>query len=94
MGDRFADAPSPCIDICKYKRQGRCVGCSMTKMEKDSFPRSGSGEAKKRFFETLLARLEAEHKNPAFWIMSYRRKCELEGVPCPLDLSEAVDGEA
>ncbi|KAB0677069.1 DUF1289 domain-containing protein [Aureimonas leprariae] len=87
--DLWADAPSPCIDICKYKRQGRCVGCSMTKLEKDTFPRSGSGEAKRRFFETLLARLESEHKNPAFWIMSYRRKCEREGVECPLDAGEA-----
>ncbi|WP_182085177.1 DUF1289 domain-containing protein [Aureimonas sp. ME7] len=81
----WADAPSPCVDVCKYKRAGRCVGCMMTKMEKDSFPHSGSADMKKRFFETLLARLEEEHKNPAFWAIAYRRKCEREGVPCPLD---------
>jgi len=82
---RWADAPSPCVDVCKYKRAGRCVGCMMTKAEKDSFPRAGQAEAKKRFFEALLARLEAEHKNPAFWAIAYRRKCEAEGVACPLD---------
>lgn len=90
MSDVWADAPSPCIDICKYKRQGRCVGCSMTKIEKDGFPRSGGSEAKKRFFETLLARLSAEHRNPAFWVVSYRRKCEREGIACPLDSSETA----
>ena len=57
----------------------------MTKMEKDSFPHSGSAERKRAFFEALLARLRAEHKNPAFWAIAYRRKCQQEGVPCPLD---------
>ncbi|WP_185983688.1 DUF1289 domain-containing protein [Aureimonas mangrovi] len=85
----WAAAPSPCVDVCKYKRQGRCVGCSMTKLEKDTFPASGGAEAKRAFFEALLARLQAEHKNPAFWAIAYRRKCEREGVPCPLDLEDA-----
>jgi len=85
----WADDPSPCVDVCKYKRAGRCVGCMMTKMEKDSFPHSGSAERKKAFFDALLARLRAEHKNPAFWAIAYRRKCQMEGVPCPLDEEEA-----
>ena len=82
----WASAPSPCVDICKYKRQGRCVGCSMTQMEKQAFPHSGGAEAKKAFLETLMARLAETGRNPAFWVMSYRRKCERDGVPCPLDL--------
>ena len=86
----WAEAPSPCVDVCKYKRAGRCVGCMMTKVEKDSFPRSGSGAAKRAFFETLIARLESEHKNPAFWVIAYRRKCEKDGVACPLDLGDAA----
>lgn len=60
----------------------------MTKAEKDSFPASGGGEAKRAFFETLIGRLNAEHKNPAFWAIAYRRKCEKEGVPCPLDFAD------
>ncbi|MEM6670690.1 MAG: DUF1289 domain-containing protein, partial [Pseudomonadota bacterium] len=23
--------PSPCIDVCKFRRAGHCIGCSMTK---------------------------------------------------------------
>ncbi|WP_102960951.1 DUF1289 domain-containing protein [Mangrovicella endophytica] len=89
MSDVWATAPSPCVDVCKYKRQGRCVGCTMTKAEKDSYPRSGSGASKRAFFETLIARM-AEHKNPAFWAMAYRRKCEKEGVPCPIEEAAAA----
>ena len=28
---------SPCIDICKFKREGHCIGCSMTKAQKSTF---------------------------------------------------------
>lgn len=90
MTDAWETAPSPCIDVCKYKRGGRCIGCSMTPEEKRSFPHSGSGEQKKAFIEALLDRVAA-HRNPAFWAMTYRRKCEREGVPFPLDFEEADD---
>ena len=25
---------SPCIDVCKYRDDGHCIGCSMTKIQK------------------------------------------------------------
>ncbi|KQT88191.1 DUF1289 domain-containing protein [Aurantimonas sp. Leaf443] len=81
----WASAPSPCVDVCKYKRQGRCIGCSMTKEEKQAFPNSGGPEAKRAFIEGLMTRLAEATRNPAFWAMSYRRKCEKDGVPCPID---------
>lgn len=90
-GNIWADAPSPCIDICKYKRQGRCVGCTMTKAEKDGFPRSGDAARKRDFFRGLLERL-ANERNPAFWAGAYRRKCEKEGVACPLDAPDGANG--
>ena len=86
--DLWARVPSPCVDVCKYKRQGRCIGCSMTKMEKDSFPRHGGGAAKRAFIEGLIGRLAESTRNPGFWIMSYRRKCEMEGVECPIREAE------
>ena len=84
MSDPWADAPSPCVNVCKYKRQGRCVGCTMTKAEKDAFPQSGSGPMKKAFIMGLIERVSKE-RNPAFWAIAYRRKCDRAGVPCPLD---------
>lgn len=86
--DAWARVPSPCIDVCKYKRQGRCIGCSMTKAEKQSFPHSGSGAQKKAFIEELIARLESIGRNPVFWAYTYRHKCEREGVPCPVEIAE------
>lgn len=88
MSDAWASAPSPCIDVCKYKRQGRCVGCAMTEMEKAAFPRAGSGAAKRAFFEALVARMGETMRNTAFWASAYRRKCAQEGVRCPLDEGE------
>ena len=29
--------PSPCIDVCKFRREGHCIGCSMTKAQKSMF---------------------------------------------------------
>lgn len=84
----WASAPSPCIDVCKYKRKGRCIGCSMTKAEKESFPHNGGPDQKRAFIEGLITRLEEIGRNPAFWAYTYQRKCEREGVPCPVTIVE------
>ncbi len=81
-------APSPCIDVCKYKRQGRCIGCSMTKAEKDAFPHHGGADAKREFIEGLIARIAESGRNPAFWAYTYQHKCRREGVPCPVEIEE------
>ena len=86
----WKSAPSPCIDVCKYKRAGRCIGCSMTKDEKKGFGRLVDKEEKKQFFRTLIGRLDAMRALP-FWAGAYRRKCERKGRACPLDKLEAKD---
>ena len=30
----MAKTYSPCIDVCKYRDDGHCIGCSMTKVQK------------------------------------------------------------
>ncbi|WP_026380384.1 DUF1289 domain-containing protein [Afifella pfennigii] len=84
MAKTWTNAPSPCIDVCKYKRKGRCIGCSMTKEEKSLFKRLDAKADKKAFFRELVARLE-QQGGLAFWATAYRRKCDKRGVPCPLD---------
>ena len=66
----------------------------MTKEEKQRFPENGGAEAKRAFIAGLIAQLEASGRKPAFWVMSYRRKCELAGVPCPLDIGAEDEGTA
>ncbi|MCQ8781294.1 DUF1289 domain-containing protein [Mangrovibrevibacter kandeliae] len=93
MAKTWRDAPSPCIDVCKYKRQGRCIGCSMTKDEKKAFVRLEEKADKKAFFRMLVSRLE-EQGGLAFWATAYRKKCERRDVPCPLDKLEAAEEPA
>lgn len=84
MAKRWADAPSPCIDICKFREGGRCIGCSMTKPEKKRFKRMAKKPEKKAFFAELVKRLDSMGRLKG-WSRVYRRKCDRKNVPCPLD---------
>jgi predicted Fe-S protein YdhL (DUF1289 family) len=79
--------PSPCIDVCKFKRKGHCIGCSMTKAQKDAFKGLPQGE-RPAFIAMLVAQQSMLGKYRA-WAAAYRRKCAKKGVPCPLDTDEA-----
>lgn len=76
--------PSPCIDVCKYKKGGRCIGCAMTKDQKKSFKKLGKRRQKLEF----IARLISEQKELGgfgFWEKAYRKRCQKKDVVCPLD---------
>ncbi len=88
MAKTFAKAPSPCISVCKFKIEGQCIGCRMTKPEKKRFKRlAGKGE-KRAFLVMLSDRLQAAGRYD-YWARMYRRRCEKKGRPCPLDKLEA-----
>lgn len=81
-------AVTPCIDVCKYKLRGRCIGCGMTQAEKRRAERLDA-EAMRDFVAALL-REQAQLGRPFWaWAPAYRRKCEKAGVPCPLDDASA-----
>ena len=84
MTKTWADAPSPCIDVCKFRDAGHCIGCAMTKLEKKAFKRLDKKSKKKDFFRTLADRLETAGRLP-YWTRMYRRKCDRKDAPCPLD---------
>ena len=48
--------PSPCIDICKYKLDNRCIGCFMTKKEKKTFKSFKKQSDRKKFISFLVAK--------------------------------------
>ncbi|KQT85882.1 DUF1289 domain-containing protein [Aurantimonas sp. Leaf443] len=92
MKKRWADAPSPCVDVCKFRGPDKlCAGCFMTKAEKKSFKRLDGKAEKKAFFVMLVARIEAAGRFGR-WSLNYRRRCERKGVPCPLDKIETPAG--
>ena len=84
MAKTWALAPTPCVGVCKFDDDGRCLGCGMTKREKKA-SKTLRGKAQKRpFFELLVARL-GELRRLRYWSRMYRRKCDRKGAPCPLD---------
>ena len=44
---------SPCIDVCKYRDDGHCIGCSMTKIQK-KISKSLKSKDKQLAFEGLV----------------------------------------
>lgn len=91
MAKTFAKAPSPCISVCKFKIDGQCIGCRMTKPEKKRFKRLMDKSGKRAFFVMLVDRLQ-DRGRLDYWTRMYRRRCERKERPCPLDkLAAAAD---
>lgn len=81
----MAQTPSPCIDVCKYKLRGHCIGCAMTKMQRDAAERLRDEADRRAFVRALLAQQQALGDRFRGWATAYRRKCARAGVACPLD---------
>ncbi|MGR3504125.1 DUF1289 domain-containing protein [Pseudaestuariivita sp.] len=70
----MAKTPSPCIDVCKFKREGHCIGCSMTKAQKALF--KGLKKDKHRAaFVTMLVAQQRQLGRYSHWTSAYLRKC-------------------
>jgi predicted Fe-S protein YdhL (DUF1289 family) len=70
----MAKTPSPCIDVCKFKREGHCIGCSMTKDQKSMFKKLKTERHRQAFVEMLVAqqKVMGRYKH---WVPAYLRKC-------------------
>lgn len=77
--------PSPCIDVCKYKLKRHCIGCSMTKAQKDAWKGLTSDEEKRDFIDMLLKQQAMLGGKFKAWPLAYKRKCEKKGKPNPLE---------
>jgi hypothetical protein len=71
--------PSPCIDVCKYKRQGHCIACSMTKAQKSMFKKLKTPKHREAFVEMLTAQ-QAHLGKYDHWAKAYARKCAKKGT--------------
>lgn len=79
MGEKL---PSPCIDVCKFRREGRCIGCAMTKDQKKQFKKL-DGKKKRRDFIVALIELQAKMGKYRHWEIAYRKKCAKKDVAYP-----------
>lgn len=75
--------PSPCIDVCKFKRKGHCIGCSMTKKQKSKFKKLDKKKDKLAFFRDLLEQ-QADLGGYGHWLRSFDYRCRKKGRISPL----------
>ena len=64
---------SPCIGVCKFKRDGHCIGCSMTKKQKEMSKKLKEPKQTEAFFAMLVAQQE-EMGGYGHWQGAYERK--------------------
>ena len=82
-------SPSPCIDVCKFKRNGHCLGCSMTKDQKSLFRQLKKTKHREAFIEMLIGQQSRLGKY-SHWSPKYLRKCLKKGVKPPKTLRDAA----
>ena len=66
--------PSPCVAVCKFKREGHCIGCSMTKAQKSMFKQLKKNRHRKAFIEMLTAQ-QSRLGRFEHWAPAYKAKC-------------------
>ncbi len=85
--------PSPCIDVCKFRRDGpagdHCIGCSMTKTQKKMFKALKNDDQRAAFIAMLRAQQAQMGKYPA-WAPAYLRRCVKKGVKPPQAVRDAA----
>lgn len=75
----MAKTPSPCIDVCKFKRDGHCIGCSMTKAQKSMFKQLKKDRHRSAFVDMLVGQQSRLGKFK-HWGPKYLRKCLKKGL--------------
>jgi|TARA_R110000851_G_scaffold46954_1_gene114207 predicted Fe-S protein YdhL (DUF1289 family) len=71
--------PSPCISVCKFKREGHCIGCSMTKAQKSTFKALKKDKHREAFVELVVAQ-QAAMGRYKHWEQAYEKRCRKKKV--------------
>lgn len=78
---------SPCIDVCKFRREGHCIGCSMTKDQKKMYKSLKSDKHRAAFVTMLVAQQQAMGRY-THWAPAYLKKCrKKKAKPVPAVLN-------
>lgn len=82
----MAKLPSPCIDVCKFRRSGpggtHCIGCSMTKAQKKIGKKLKKRDAAEGFVALVVAQQQVMGRY-THWAPAYARRCLKRGVAVP-----------
>lgn len=79
--------PSPCISVCKFKRDGHCIGCSMTKPQKSIFKSLEKNAQRTAFVELVMAQ-QAVMGKFSHWEKAYEKKCRKKNIELPLRIRD------
>ncbi|MFP7674453.1 DUF1289 domain-containing protein [Marivita sp. S0852] len=85
----MAKIPSPCIDVCKFKRAGHCIGCSMTKAQKSLFKDLKKDKHRLAFVEMLQRQQDALGKY-SHWKLAYAKKLKKKKIKLVWDTDKAA----
>ncbi|PYE83847.1 DUF1289 domain-containing protein [Pseudoroseicyclus aestuarii] len=92
----MAKIPSPCIGVCKFRREGHCIGCSMTKAQK-KLAKSIKKPDQQDAFLTLVMHQQNDLGRYTHWREAYAKRCAKKGRKLPEALKAAlarpVEGE-
>ena len=69
----MAKNKSPCIGICKFYRDGHCIGCSMTKSQKSISKKIREPRQREDFLASLVMQ-QNELGGYESWELKYRQK--------------------
>jgi len=75
----MAKIPSPCIDVCKFKRKGHCIGCSMTKPQKKQFKALKDKTDRTAFVEVIVDQQRAMGKYD-HWRAAYLKELKKRSI--------------
>lgn len=75
--------PSPCIGVCKFKRDSHCLGCSMTKAQKSLFKKLKKEKHQQAFLD-MLVHQQSDMGQYTHWPVAYRKRCDKKGVKAPI----------
>ena len=64
---------SPCIDVCKYREDGHCIGCSMTKTQK-KISKTLKSKDKQSAFEALVRMQQAQLGGFKAWEKAHKQR--------------------
>ena len=64
---------SPCIGVCKYRRDGHCIGCSMSKDQKKLFKSLKKAKFRLAFID-MLKKQQVCLGGYDHWPKAYQRK--------------------
>lgn len=79
----MSKVPSPCISVCKFKRAGHCIGCSMTKDQKAIAKKLKKNKEREAFLKLVMAQQDVMGKY-SHWEQAYAKRCRKKGAKLKL----------